>query len=228
VQKQDSGEPTNHNKDVHQEEDQVTGPHQQQQKQQQEGNKEPGTQQAHPKQQQQQLSARLGRLGGLLLLLAAVQRATAAFTWWAVHGHSTSTQEQDSGQANSAASRVSTHAEELTRDLQQMKQQYFCMAAALAGAGGAAGSSGSTASMLPRYTAVCGYPGCTNMSGPSEVALVTNRGGVVCGGCGVVRYCCVECAAKGWPAHRKECRRLRAANRAHQARKAAAPVAAQE
>jgi hypothetical protein len=68
---------------------------------------------------------------------------------------------------------------------------------------------GPTAPVPPLYTAACGYPGCTNLSGPSEVTLVTNRGGVVCGGCGVVRYCCRKCAASSWPAHRKECKRLK-------------------
>jgi hypothetical protein len=60
-----------------------------------------------------------------------------------------------------------------------------------------------------------------NLAGPSEVTLVINRGGVVCGGCGVVRWCSQACAAKAWSAHRKECKRLGAANKAYQARKAA-------
>jgi hypothetical protein len=58
------------------------------------------------------------------------------------------------------------------------------------------------------YTAACAYVPCMNLSGPSEVTLVTNRGGVVCGGCGVVRWCSEACAAKGWSAHRKQCKRL--------------------
>jgi hypothetical protein len=72
---------------------------------------------------------------------------------------------------------------------------------------------------LHLFTAACGYAGCINLSGPSEVTLVTNRGGVLCCGCGVVRYCCAECAAKAWPAHCKECKQLRASNKAQHTRR---------
>ena len=52
----------------------------------------------------------------------------------------------------------------------------------------------------------CFNPACTNLSGPSELALKT----LVCGGgCGV-RYCSPECQAQGWrDGHRLSCGRLR-------------------
>ena len=52
----------------------------------------------------------------------------------------------------------------------------------------------------------CFNPACTNLSGPSELALKTQACG---GGCGV-RYCSPECQAQGWrDGHRLSCRRLR-------------------
>ena len=52
----------------------------------------------------------------------------------------------------------------------------------------------------------CFNPGCTNLSGPSELALKTQACG---GGCGV-RYCRPECQAQGWrDGHRLSCGRLR-------------------
>ena len=52
----------------------------------------------------------------------------------------------------------------------------------------------------------CFNPGCTNLEGPSELALKT----LPCGrGCGV-RYCSPECQAQGWrDGHRLSCGRLR-------------------
>ena len=52
----------------------------------------------------------------------------------------------------------------------------------------------------------CFNPACTNMEGPSELALKT----FACsGGCGV-RYCSPECQAQGWrDGHRLSCGRLR-------------------
>ena len=52
----------------------------------------------------------------------------------------------------------------------------------------------------------CFNPACTNMEGPSELALKTHACG---GGCGV-RYCSPECQAQGWrDGHRLSCGRLR-------------------
>ena len=53
----------------------------------------------------------------------------------------------------------------------------------------------------------CFNSSCTNLSGPSELALQTSACG---GGCGV-RYCSLECQAQGWrDGHRLSCARLRA------------------
>jgi hypothetical protein len=57
----------------------------------------------------------------------------------------------------------------------------------------------------------CGNGGCPYAGSGSEAALVANRRSVVCGGCGVVRYCSSGCARCAWPAHRKLCGRLAAA-----------------
>ena len=52
----------------------------------------------------------------------------------------------------------------------------------------------------------CFNPACTNLEGPSELALRTLACG---GGCGV-RYCSPECQAQGWrDGHRLSCGRLR-------------------
>ena len=52
----------------------------------------------------------------------------------------------------------------------------------------------------------CFNPACTNLTGPSELALKTHACG---GGCGV-RYCSPECQAQGWrDGHRLSCGWLR-------------------
>ena len=51
----------------------------------------------------------------------------------------------------------------------------------------------------------CFNPACTNLEGPSELALKTRA----CGGGGGVRYCSLECQAQGWrDGHRLSCGRL--------------------
>ena len=59
----------------------------------------------------------------------------------------------------------------------------------------------------------CFNPACTNLEGPSELALKT----LVCGGgCGV-RYCSPECQAQGWrDGHRLSCGRLRELRATHE------------
>ena len=52
----------------------------------------------------------------------------------------------------------------------------------------------------------CFNPACTNLSGPSELALKTQACGRGCG----VRYCSPECQAQGWrDGHRLSCGQLR-------------------
>ena len=53
----------------------------------------------------------------------------------------------------------------------------------------------------------CFNPACTNLAGPSELALKTHACG---GGCGV-RYCSPECQVQGWrDGHRLSCGQLQA------------------
>jgi hypothetical protein len=42
----------------------------------------------------------------------------------------------------------------------------------------------------------------------SADAAVAGRKGVVCGGCGLARYCCPQHQQEDWPRHRQVCRRL--------------------
>ena len=64
----------------------------------------------------------------------------------------------------------------------------------------------------------CFNPTCTNLEGPSELALKTHACG---GGCGV-RYCSPECQAQGWrDGHRLSCGRLRDRRAAHEGQRVA-------
>jgi hypothetical protein len=63
----------------------------------------------------------------------------------------------------------------------------------------------------PLWLSRCGHIGCRNLGGPSDAGMVTGCRGVVCGGCGVARFCSPDCASKAWPAHSKACGRLAAA-----------------
>jgi hypothetical protein len=56
----------------------------------------------------------------------------------------------------------------------------------------------------------CSYQFCTNLSGPSAEGLVAGCKGVVCGGCGLARYCRPACQEEDWRQHQHDCRRLRA------------------
>ena len=77
----------------------------------------------------------------------------------------------------------------------------------------ATAAQGAMGGLLPSFSS-CGWgealwcfnPACTNLEGPSELALKT----LPCGrGCGV-RYCSPECQAQGWrDGHRLSCGRLR-------------------
>jgi hypothetical protein len=57
----------------------------------------------------------------------------------------------------------------------------------------------------------CSHQYCANLSGPSAEGLVAGRKGVRCGGCGVARYCSLECQEVDWHHHWRVCRRLAAA-----------------
>ena len=63
----------------------------------------------------------------------------------------------------------------------------------------------------------CNNPGCTNLAGASEAALVGGKG-CICAGCRTARYCGAKCKLMHWPHHKPVCRRLK--------REAAAAMAA--
>ena len=80
--------------------------------------------------------------------------------------------------------------------------------------GPAAAASEEDASLPAAFSSGCSWgealwccnPFCTNLEGPSELALQTSPCG---GGCGV-RYCSQECQARGWrDGHQLSCGRLR-------------------
>jgi hypothetical protein len=54
----------------------------------------------------------------------------------------------------------------------------------------------------------CNNPDCESLDGPWELGLVTHRAKVVCGGCGVARYCSRNCQQQHWKWHMDTCRRL--------------------
>jgi hypothetical protein len=49
----------------------------------------------------------------------------------------------------------------------------------------------------------CNNPDCESLDGPCELGLVSQRAKVVCGGCGVARYCCRKCQKHHWGEHHK-------------------------
>jgi hypothetical protein len=56
----------------------------------------------------------------------------------------------------------------------------------------------------------CNTPGCGNLSGPTEVSLVSGKG-CICGGCKVARYCGKGCQQPHWKQHKAVCKMLQAA-----------------
>jgi hypothetical protein len=54
----------------------------------------------------------------------------------------------------------------------------------------------------------CNNPDCTCLDGPWELGLVSHRAEVVCGGCGVARYCSRGCQKKHWKWHALTCKDL--------------------
>jgi hypothetical protein len=168
--------------------------------------------------QQQQLGAGTGGMADCLLLLGAVQRMVAVSTWAASWLDGVSKEPGLPLLRTTAAQALHMHfctaLKGVNEAMAQVCRQYKAAAmAAQAGGAWCTPGVGSAPVQPPLYPTACRYPGCINLSGPSEVTLVTNRGGVVCGGCGVVRWCCRECAASSWPAHCKECKRLKEVKR---------------
>jgi hypothetical protein len=177
-----------------------------------------GHQPQHPQLLESERAAGSG-IKDCLVLLGAVQRMVAVSTWAASWLDGVSRKPGVPQFRAIAAKAVYMHFRTalagVKETMGQVCKQYKAAALAPAVSSGDGMSGASEATVRPPlYTAACGHAGCVNLSGPSEVTLVTNRGGVVCGGCGVVRFCCSDCAAKGRPAHRKECKRLGASNKA--------------
>jgi hypothetical protein len=56
----------------------------------------------------------------------------------------------------------------------------------------------------------CNNPDCTNLSGPSEVWLVSGRS-CICAGCRIARYCGRACQRAAWKQHKPVCKALAAA-----------------
>ena len=55
----------------------------------------------------------------------------------------------------------------------------------------------------------CNNPACVNLSGPTEVQLVSGRS-CICAGCRVARYCGRGCQRQAWPRHKAVCKALAA------------------
>ncbi len=56
----------------------------------------------------------------------------------------------------------------------------------------------------------CNNPACGNISGPTEVLLVSGRS-CICAGCRVARYCGRACQRAAWKQHKPVCKALAAA-----------------
>jgi hypothetical protein len=70
-------------------------------------------------------------------------------------------------------------------------------------------ATGVAFSSLPVPVA-CNNPSCTNMTGPSELLLVSGCS-CVCGSCKVAHYCCRDCQRQHWKQHKPLCAALTAA-----------------
>jgi hypothetical protein len=70
----------------------------------------------------------------------------------------------------------------------------------------------ATGAMLTKIAVpgFCNNPACTNLSGPSEVRLVSGRS-CICAGCRIARYCGRVCQRAAWKQHKPVCKALAAA-----------------
>ena len=106
-------------------------------------------------------------------------------------------------------------------DLQQLRQQLGALSAAQAAVREGV-SEASMAALVQQLQATgemlsgiavphfCNYPACGNISGPTEVRLVSGRS-CICGGCRIARYCGRACQRAAWKQHRPVCKLVAAA-----------------
>jgi hypothetical protein len=106
-------------------------------------------------------------------------------------------------------------------DLQQFRQQLQALSAAqLALQEGMSEDSLAALVRQLRATGVmlssvavphfCNNPGCVNISGPTDLQLVSGRS-CICAGCRIARYCGRACQRLAWPQHKAVCKALAAA-----------------
>lgn len=70
-------------------------------------------------------------------------------------------------------------------------------------------AAGSALASLPTHM-MCNNPACSNVTGHSELQLVTGPSNQ-CGGCRTARYCCKACQWEHWAQHKPFCRARAAA-----------------
>ena len=107
-------------------------------------------------------------------------------------------------------------------DLQQFRQQLEALSAAQHTVRQEGVTDASLAALVQQLQAsgmmlssiavphFCNNPACVNISGPTEVQLVSGRS-CICAGCRTARYCGQGCQRQAWKQHRPVCKALAAA-----------------
>jgi hypothetical protein len=107
-------------------------------------------------------------------------------------------------------------------DLQQFRQQLEALSAAQQAVRQEGVSEDALAALVEQMHATgvmlssvavphfCNNPGCVNLTGPTEVQLVSGRS-CICAGCRVARYCGAGCQRQAWRKHKPVCKTLAAA-----------------
>jgi small-conductance mechanosensitive channel len=107
-------------------------------------------------------------------------------------------------------------------DPQQFRQQLQALSTALAAVQQEGVTSAPLAALVQQLQATgvmlssiavpqfCNNPACVNISGPSEIQLVSGRS-CICAGCLTARYCGRVCQQQAWRQHKPVCKALAAA-----------------
>jgi hypothetical protein len=107
-------------------------------------------------------------------------------------------------------------------DLQQFRQQLEALSAAQHTVRQEGVTDASLAALVQQLQATgmmlssiavphfCNNPACVNISGPTEVQLVSGRS-CICAGCRTARYCGQGCQRQAWKQHKPVCKALAAA-----------------